>query len=92
MLITLLIFQGLFATIGEQSVTITFLCIAGQVFLFAILILLYTYRVLLSSDHLVSQQVLGMQPHELFKMLFTHSSWAHCPPWCGWDLDCKFLI
>lgn len=69
MLITLLIFQGLFAAIGEHSVTITFLCTAG--FLFAILMVLYTYRFFSSSVHLVLQQLLGTQPHELSKMLFT---------------------
>lgn len=95
MLITLLIFQGLFATVGKQSVPITFLCIAGQVFLFAILMVLYIYRFWFffsSSVRLVLQQLLGKQPHEVFKMLLTHSGWAHCLPWCVWGLDCKFLI
>lgn len=45
-----------------------------------------------SSVRLVLQQLLGKQPHEVFKMLLTHSGWAHCLPWCVWGLDFKFLI
>lgn len=78
MLITLLIFQGLFAAIGEHSVTITFLCTAGQVFLFAVLMVLYTYGVFSNSVHLVSQQLLGTQPPELSKMLFTAARLIAC--------------
>lgn len=77
MLITLLIFQGLCSYRGALSnYHIPLHCRTG--FLFAILMVLHTYRFFSNSVHLVSQQLLGTQPHELSEMLFTAARLIDC--------------